>query len=172
MRLIPANTSTSTPAMVGIGNFSTTTPYIGAKLDIDGDLRIRTVTQDNTLTQVLVIDPNDHNRVHWRAVSSIGGGGTGGSVTADNGLKINPSANNVQLGGPLVDPTIIDLNSKYLHFSNFGRIGIGTLSNAMMNIKNITNPSGANWANVLRLENSNGAELLTFTDHKRLTIKT
>jgi hypothetical protein len=170
MRLIPANTSTSTPAMVGIGNFSTTTPYIGAKLDIDGDLRIRTVTQDNTLTQVLVIDPNDHNRVHWRAVSSIGGGGTGGSVTADNGLKINPSANNVQLGGPLVDPTIIDLNSKYLHFSNFGRIGIGTLSNAMMNIKNITNPSGANWANVLRLENSNGAELLTFTDHKRLTI--
>ncbi|MCO5260512.1 MAG: hypothetical protein M9916_10245 [Crocinitomicaceae bacterium] len=57
--------------MVGIGNFSSngqnTAPAdaIDAKLDIDGDLRIRTVTQNNSLTRVLVIDENDHNRVHY-----------------------------------------------------------------------------------------------------------
>lgn len=62
--------------MMGIGDW-TTAPNIAApidaKLDIDGDLRIRTVTQDNTLTQILAIDPTDQNRVHWiDAVGSIG----------------------------------------------------------------------------------------------------
>ena len=57
--------------MVGIGNFSPTGPNAAAalqpdaKLDIDGDLRIRTVENDNSLTQFLAIDPNDLNRVKW-----------------------------------------------------------------------------------------------------------
>ena len=57
--------------MMGIGDFSPTGPntaatdVVDAKLDIDGDLRIRTVTNDNNLTQILAIDPTDHNRVHW-----------------------------------------------------------------------------------------------------------
>jgi hypothetical protein len=57
--------------MVGIGNFSPTGPNAApalqpdAKLDIDGDLRIRNVENDNSLTQFLAIDPNDLNRVKW-----------------------------------------------------------------------------------------------------------
>ena len=55
--------------MVGIGDWSPANnlgnPAIDAKLDIDGDLRIRQVEQDNSLTRVLVIDPNDENRVHY-----------------------------------------------------------------------------------------------------------
>jgi Chaperone of endosialidase len=65
---------------VGIGNYSQTSTkppgnanYIGAKLDIDGDLRIRTVAPDNALNQVLVRDPNDLGRVHWRDAASLGG---------------------------------------------------------------------------------------------------
>ena len=84
--------------MMGIGDFSPSGPntavtnVVNAKLDIDGDLRIRTVSERDDLTRVLVIDPDDHNRVHWRSMASLGG-----NVTANNGLSINP-ANNVQLG--------------------------------------------------------------------------
>ncbi len=65
--------------MVGIGDWTTafnTTAgnEIDAKLDIDGDLRIREVTEDTTLLQVLVIDSTDHNRVHWRSIEDFGGG--------------------------------------------------------------------------------------------------
>lgn len=63
--------------MVGIGNFSPTSTNVGAlavdaKLDIDGDLRIRTVTENQDLVQVLVIDPDDLNRVHWKTVNASG----------------------------------------------------------------------------------------------------
>ena len=64
--------------MVGIGNYSPVSPNItagipvDAKLDIDGDLRIRQVTQDDNLTQVLVIDPTDLNRVHWKNIQPSG----------------------------------------------------------------------------------------------------
>lgn len=54
--------------MMGIGDWTTAFNIanpINAKLDIDGDLRIRQVTQNNNLTQILAIDPTDHNRVHW-----------------------------------------------------------------------------------------------------------
>ncbi len=73
--------------MMGIGDWTTAFNVanpINAKLDIDGDLRIRTVTQDNALTQVLVIDPSDRNRVHWKDITPIIGGGFGslcGSIT-------------------------------------------------------------------------------------------
>ncbi len=63
---------------VGIGNFSITgthppgnASYMGAKLDIDGDLRIRSVLQDDTLDQVLVRDPNDLGRVRWRDAATL-----------------------------------------------------------------------------------------------------
>ena len=67
--------------MMGIGNFAPGSPNdvggtpVDAKLDIDGDLRIREVTEDTTLNMVLVIDTNDLNRVHWRSIGSFGGGG-------------------------------------------------------------------------------------------------
>lgn len=98
--------------MVGIGNFSSTGPntatpdIVDAKLDIDGDLRVRTITQDNTLTRVLVVDPNDHNRVHWRDGSNLGG-----NVTADNGLSVSP-ANNIQLGNDVGLTTAQLLNDR------------------------------------------------------------
>jgi len=66
--------------MMGIGNFSPGSPNdvggtpVDAKLDIDGDLRIREVTRVDTLNAVLVIDTNDLNRVHWRPISGLGGG--------------------------------------------------------------------------------------------------
>lgn len=55
---------------VGVGDYVGGT--IGARLDIDGDLRIRTITPDNALTHVLVADPIDLNRVHWRDASTLG----------------------------------------------------------------------------------------------------
>jgi Chaperone of endosialidase/Secretion system C-terminal sorting domain len=92
--------------MMGIGDFSPLSPnaiagdVVDAKLDIDGDLRIRQVTEDSNLVQVLVIDSNDLNRVHWRDISTLGGVG---NITANNGLSIDPgNPTNVQLGQELI----------------------------------------------------------------------
>lgn len=87
--------------MMGIGNFSPGSPNIvagnpvDAKLDIDGDLRVRSVDQDDNLTQVLVIDPNDLNRVKWRNANTLGGGTV---VGANNGTSLDPTQTIVQLG--------------------------------------------------------------------------
>jgi hypothetical protein len=104
-RMIPTLASTLTApnyGMMGIGNFAPgSLNIVDAKLDIDGDLRIRTVTEDSTLVQVLVIDSNDHNRVHWRSIDDLGGG----NVIANNGLSIDPlNANNMQLGQDVAAP--------------------------------------------------------------------
>ncbi len=63
---------------VGIGNFSVnsaigpgTPGYMKAKLDINGDLRIRRVTEVDTLDRVLVIDPLDSNRVHYMPIDLV-----------------------------------------------------------------------------------------------------
>lgn len=99
MRINPDTASTmgGNFGMVGIGDYSPGSLNDGtldAKLDIDGDLRIRTVTEDTTLFKVLVIDSADHNRVHWRSIADLGG-----NVTANNGISV--TANNVvQLGVP------------------------------------------------------------------------
>ncbi|NBX79316.1 MAG: hypothetical protein EBQ94_02885 [Flavobacteriales bacterium] len=95
-RMIP-NTATTLAApnsgMMGIGNFSSTGPnasganQVNAKLDIDGDLRIRTVTPDNNLTQILFIDPTDKNRVHYRDVSTLTTLGSPGNYC---GIPDNP----------------------------------------------------------------------------------
>ena len=81
-RMQPSLASTlpqSNFGMMGIGNFSPNSANIlngipvDAKLDIDGDLRIREVTRVDPLNCVLVIDTNDLNRVHWRPMdSSVG----------------------------------------------------------------------------------------------------
>jgi len=102
-RMVPTKASTlpaSNFGMMGIGDWTTAFNIgnpIDAKLDIDGDLRIRTVTQDNNLTQILAIDPTDHNRVHW-----IDGSNLGGNVTANNGISVTTN-NIVQLGVPCTD---------------------------------------------------------------------
>lgn len=92
-----ANCPVNKPSM-GIGDFSPggvnpegTATYVGATLDIDGDLRIRNVKENNELRQVLMRDPKDLGRVYWRDISSIGGGGGGGNLgnycnAADNPL--------------------------------------------------------------------------------------
>jgi hypothetical protein len=70
----PVNTGS-----LGIGNFSPGSPngpgtpgYVGATLDVNGDARIRNVPSDNTLSQVLVRDPDDLGRIHWRDASTLG----------------------------------------------------------------------------------------------------
>ena len=64
MRLTPSG-------QAGIGDWPNLAPPIGATLDIAGDLRIRTIPQDNNLTHILVADPADENRVHWRDASTL-----------------------------------------------------------------------------------------------------
>lgn len=80
--------------MMGICNFSPGSPNdvgglpVDAKLDIDGDLRIRQVDEQDDLTRVLVIDENDLNRVYWKEVD--GGGGVGNYCPeTDNPLTDN-----------------------------------------------------------------------------------
>lgn len=94
----PVNTGS-----LGIGNFSpgspnapTTTNYVGATLDVDGDARIRTVTQNDNLTQVLVRDPSDLGRIHWRDASTFTGG-AGGSIGNDCNLTQNPLTSNWEI---------------------------------------------------------------------------
>ena len=140
-----ALTMPGNPGMMGIGDFSpgspnATTPgfELDAKLDIDGDLRIRTVVNDDNLEQVLVIDPNDQNRVRYRTIPA-----GGGVANAFNGTSVNPGNSQVQLGqwlgvgfpfpAQLVKDTEIPLNQKMLFFSDntpytdYGRgaVGIG-----------------------------------------------
>lgn len=86
----------------GIGDFapsSTQFPssagYVGATLDVDGDARIRSVQQNETLNQVLVRDPNDYGRVYWRDANNF----TGAAINANNGCSTDPlNANTVQFG--------------------------------------------------------------------------
>ncbi|MCB9360670.1 MAG: tail fiber domain-containing protein [Flavobacteriales bacterium] len=143
--------------MVGIGNFSEQGPNFGtldAKLDIDGDLRIREVTQDSTLLQVLVIDSTDHNRVHWRSIADFGG-----NVIANNGLSNDPLTSDVQLGqeytgtplftGPssLITDREIPLRNRNLHFT-----GLGTENS---NIISIGRPNTTNESSKLFVTNYN-----------------
>jgi hypothetical protein len=124
-RMAPTKASTlpiTNFGMMGIGDFSPGSPnngitagvinYIDAKLDIDGDLRIRTVTPDNNLTQVLVIDPLDKNRVHYRNIPNVLGSGQGffdctNQTTAPN----------------LTFDSKINLNDNNLYFENNGILG-------------------------------------------------
>ncbi len=100
--------------MVGIGNFASNGPNtnpndsINAKLDIDGDLRIRQVLQNDTLNKVLVIDTTDHNRVYWRDLGSFGNGFTECSDT---------------INGFLMSDSKVNLNNYNLYFENNDTLG-------------------------------------------------
>lgn len=116
---------------VGIGNFNNSNGaygvgqpgYIGAKLDIDGDLRIRRVTEDSTLTHVLVVDPTDSNRVHFRDLASL---------TGQLGNLCSDPAN------PLQGDYRIPLNSFDFRFTGFNanpnrnRVSIGLPCNSLL----------------------------------------
>lgn len=82
-------------ASFGIGDFAPNSVngpglagYVGATLDVNGDARVRSVTQNNALTQVLVRNPNDQGRLHWRDASTLGGSGT--SFGNNCGSTANP----------------------------------------------------------------------------------
>lgn len=97
VRIEPAAATTmgANVGMLGLGNWTTAANIlnpINAKLDIDGDVRIRTVTEDSNLVQVLVIDSSDLNRVHWRNINL-------NNTTANNGVSVN-ALNQIQLGVP------------------------------------------------------------------------
>ena len=99
--------------MMGIGDWTTafnTANPIDSKLDIDGDLRIRQVTQVDNLERVLVIDENDLNRVHWRDLSSFGWGNLCSSPTV-----------------PLAGDYEIDMDNNDIFFHNRGSINIGNV---------------------------------------------
>jgi len=114
----------------GIGNFyNAGLPAIGATLDVAGDARIRTVTQNNALTQVLVRDPNDLGRVFWRDASTLGGGGGFGGPCG------NASA------ATLTQNTEVPMGTYNFIFSGqdatASRVGIGTncTPNAKLEVK-------------------------------------
>lgn len=129
-----ASTLSGNFGMVGIGNFAPNGPNaapanaVDAKLDIDGDLRIRTVTQDNSLNRVLVIDPDDHNRVHWADIDLPAGG-----IQANNGTSVSSSDFVVfgqdyqEAGDPaqLLNDREVPMRGKNILFTDEGRIGIG-----------------------------------------------
>jgi len=109
--------------MVGIGNFSPTSvnppgspTYIDAKLDIDGDLRIRELTQNDSLNMILVANPNDLNRVHWRDASTLGGTGWGNFC----GNTLNPLTNDWEI--PLDNYSYNFTATQYK-----GRVNVGDL---------------------------------------------
>lgn len=106
--------------MTGIGNYNNssgqgpgTLGYIDATLDIDGDMRIRTVLKNDTLDRVLVIDSTDRNRVYYRDISSFPTGG--GSGTGGTGIG-NYCSDTTQ--NPLTDHYEIPMNNFNYYFSN------------------------------------------------------
>ena len=104
----------------GAANAPGTAGYVDAVLDVDGDARIRSVAQDNTLNQVLVRDPADRGRIRWRDAATLpgtGGGGFGGACGA-------------AAAATLTQNTEVPMASHNLLFSGQdaagARIGIGT----------------------------------------------
>lgn len=99
------------------------------------------------------------------AQGPIGPAGPAGStVTADNGLNHTNSGTNtnIQLGGNLLQNTAVALDNNYLHFSGQGRIGIGSLSNSKLTVRN---DAGDNFVHVLDAVNSNGNGFFKFQNN-------
>ncbi|MEN9303800.1 MAG: hypothetical protein RL264_2229 [Bacteroidota bacterium] len=159
-RMVPNLASTlSTPnhGMMGIGDFSPNGPnsapadQVDAKLDIDGDLRIRTVTQDANLTRVLVIDPNDKNRVHYRDITQFGSNNILGN---DCGNTPNPLTTHREI--PLNDFNFVFSDPSGATANN--RVGIGGPSgyctpNAKLHVRNQNYGIVNSVANGMILEN-------------------
>ena len=130
----PVNT-----ASLGIGDYTpasgngpTTIGYVGATLDVNGDARIRTVTQNDNLTQVLMRDPNDLGRIHWKDINtfSVGGNAYNG-LSVDTGyIQLGNVCGDVNQPAKLYSDREIPMRKFNIIFSgqhNDGaRIGIGT----------------------------------------------
>jgi len=89
--------------------------YLGFKLNKYGN-----GTHSGTVAYLLGVDASGN-------VIETASGGGGGLLTADNGLTAN-SSTNVQLGGTLLQNTLIDFNSNNLEFTNsnyFSVMGLG-----------------------------------------------
>ena len=125
--------------MMGIGDWTTAFNIanpINAKLDIDGDLRIRQVTQNNNLTQILAIDPTDQNRVHWVDANLFTGTDLGNYCS-------NPQ-------NPLTGNYEIPLDNNNFLFSDLagtgqvlmGDVFCGVIPDARMYVRNNSNSSG------------------------------
>jgi len=139
-------TGAPNPGMMGIGDFTTPPNLINvvdAKLDIDGDLRIRQLTQDDTLNMVLVADPNDLNRVHWRDVNSFGLGNICGAGT-----------------NPLISNWEIPLNNNSFIFDGQlanDKVGIGTTCAPLAKFHVLDNTGNTGFINSLvQTTHSNG----------------
>jgi hypothetical protein len=121
-----ASTLSGNYGMMGVGNFSPSSGNnIDAKLDIDGDLRIRTVVNDNNLTHVLVVDPNDKNRVHYRDAATLTGGTSLGNYC---------SAPQNNLTGNFEVPLTGNYNY-YFSGANTSSVGIGWACNSSLKAK-------------------------------------
>ncbi|MCF8444550.1 MAG: tail fiber domain-containing protein [Crocinitomicaceae bacterium] len=111
-----ASTLSGNYGMMGIGDFSPAGPNtanpVDAKLDIDGDLRVRTVTQQDSLLRVLVIDSADLNRVHYRNIPLNLGTGQGFVPCSD----FTPAAF-------LPSDSKINLNNHNVYFENNDSLG-------------------------------------------------
>jgi hypothetical protein len=134
----PATTLPTNFGMMGIGDYSPTGPNAlpalqpNAKLDIDGDLRIRTVNYNNSLNQVLVIDSSDLNRVYWREIPT-GLGNYCGTPT-----------------NTVTDDYEIDMADNHMYFRNggtfnFANVVCGNPLPARVNIRNTFSLSGVQY---------------------------
>lgn len=103
MRLTPNNIVNNAQVInkpsVGIGDFTgipiDSNNYVGATLDVDGDVRIRSVQRNDSLNQILVRDSSDYGRIYWRDINSI----ISAAINADNGCSMDPvNTNTVQFG--------------------------------------------------------------------------
>ena len=127
-RMVPTKASTlpaSNFGMMGIGDWTTAFNInnpIDAKLDIDGDLRIRTVTEDTTLLQVLVINFTDHNRVHWRSVDDLGSDDQNLTGATLNGALLQIDIENGNSAS--VDLSSINTDAQTLSFNGSGELCI------------------------------------------------
>lgn len=110
------------PVIQGNVGINTTAPT--NTLDVNGTARIRTL--NNSTGTVVVADAN--------GVLFVDPSYTVGSITADNGLNMNPSTN-VQLGGALIHDTEVSQNTHHLVFSNAtGNFGIGRHFDGLTNL--------------------------------------
>lgn len=108
----------------------------------DGQLKITTITQDDTEDKIVVWNSTD-KILEWRDAATLSGGGSG-FTTADNGLTASTSTN-VQLFGPVGTPATL-LDDRYLDAGAFTlNITANSLAGAAaLNITSISTAAASN----------------------------
>jgi hypothetical protein len=148
------NTTTDYTLDLGFGDGQKVTIDNNGQLNIRGPLAINGSV--GTTNQVLVSNSGGLN--YWNDVGPLLTAGTGisisgntitntGLITANSGLTVNP-ANNVQLGGSLLQNTTINKNGSDIYFTGTGKVGINTVTpTAALSVANLTsvqpNPAGS-----------------------------